>query len=726
MKQVIQSYRTGKVRLCDVPIPQNVDKRILVQNASSLISIGTEKLTIELGKKSLLGKAAARPDLVRRAWSKAKKEGLVKTWQEAMGRLDEPTPLGYSSAGTVIESGLNVSEFCPGDRVACVGQGFASHAEFISVPVNLACKIPSNVTEIQASFGMLGIIALHGIRTTNITFGSKVAVIGLGLLGLLTVQILRAYGCQVIAYDVDNKKVELANKLGFNDVAETEADFINIVDVATGMQGVDSVIIAAATSSKEPIDLAVKNCRYKGRIVIVGVVDVHPNRNELWNKEVEIVVSRAAGPGSLDPLYEIEGVDLPVGDVRWTLKRNLVEFLRLVSEKLINVDSLITHVFDINNAEDAYSNLISGNMESPIAVMLNYPNYQHKGAAQQEFEKHNFAFVKNGLEENKSSLCVLGAGLFAKAIMLPVLSKNKKINLHTLVSGTGAQVEQISRKYSFQNFTVNQDAFWSDAEVDAVVGLTPHRTHYDLVIKAIESRKPLFIEKPICISPEQLDVLEDRFKQALKTPLIFVGHNRRYSPHTDKICQWLPKKSMPMIIHMRINSGFIPRDHWTHSEPEGRSRIVGEMSHFIDLFLKLTGSKIKKVYADRVSGDDSVLINNDNLTVIAKFEDGSIANLTYSASGDRTFAREMLEIFVGGQVITCEDYRVSKLYSGGKVTQFKTRSQEIGYKEEVNYFIDLLYGKCDGFDSNPFIYLHGMRAIFAIEKSLSIGIPVIL
>jgi len=725
MKQVIQSYKTGEVCLRDVPIPRNLDKRILVKNASSLISIGTEKLTIELGKKSLFGKAAARPDLVRRAWNKAKKEGLIKTWQEAIGRLDEPTPLGYSSAGMVIESGLNVSEFCPGDRVACVGQGFASHAEFISVPVNLACKIPTNVTEIQASFGMLGIIALHGIRTANITFGSKVAVIGLGLLGLLTAQILRAYGCQVFAYDIDNKKIELAKKLRFNEVAETEFDLTNIIDVATGMEGVDSVIVAAATSSKEPINLAVRNCRYKGRIVIVGVVDVHPNRNELWHKEVEIVVSRAAGPGSLDPLYEIEGVDLPIGDVRWTLKRNLVEFLRLISEKMIDVDSLITHVFDINNADDVYSSLMSNSLESPIAVMFNYPNYQGK-ANQQEIEKHNFSFKKNDLEENKVSLCVLGSGLFAKALMLPVLSNNEKINLHTLVAGTSTHVEQIARKYKFKFFTSDQDKFWSDPGIDAVVGLTPHKTHYELVLKAIESRKPLFIEKPICISPNELDVIEDKFKKELKTPMIFVGHNRRYSPHTNKICQWLLKKSTPMIINMRINSGFIPRDHWTHSESEGRSRIVGEMSHFIDLFLKFTGSKIKRIYADRVSGDDAIIINNDNLTVIAKFQDGSVANLTYSASGDRAYAREMLEIFIGNQVITCEDYRVSKLYSGGKVTQFKTRSQEIGYKEEVNFFIDLLLSECDGIDANPYNYLHGMRAIFAIEKSLSTGIPVTL
>jgi predicted dehydrogenase len=725
MKQVIQSYKTGEVRLRDVPSPQNLDGRILVQNASSLISIGTEKLTIELGKKSLFGKAAARPDLVRRAWSKAKKEGLMKTWQEAMGRLDEPTPLGYSSSGFVIESGLNVSEFTSGDRVACVGQGFASHAEFISVPVNLACRIPDNVSYIQASFGMLGIIALHGIRTANITFGSKVLVVGLGLLGLLSAQILRAYGCDVIAFDIDLKKLELAKKLGFLNLASSEGELLQIVNITTGLNGVDAVIIAAATSSKDPIVLGVKASRHKGRIVIVGVVDVHPDRNELWQKEVEVIVSRAAGPGSLDPLYEVGGIDLPIGDVRWTLKRNLVEFLRLLSQKMIDVDVLITHSFDINNAETVYSDLMSGALSSPIAVMLSYSNSQYKEAVK-GFNKYEFTSENKDFRKDKLSLCVVGAGLFAKALMLPTLSRNNNVNLYSLISSTGAQTEQIARKYKFKNFSTTQDNLWLDKNVDAIVGLTPHRNHFDMAIKAINFSKPLFIEKPICVSLDELDKLENAFTNSQIQPIVFVGHNRRYSPHTNKICEWLSNRNTPMVIQMRVNSGYIPREHWTHSELEGRSRIVGEMSHFVDLFLKLTGSMIKKIHAERVSGDDAVLVNNDNLTVVFKFEDGSIANLTYSASGDRGFPREMFEIFVGNQVITCNDYRVSQLFKGGKVIQFKTRSQEIGYKEEVDCFIDIVRAKRLTSDANPSLYMHGMRAIFSIEKSLSSGKAVLV
>ena len=302
MKQVVQSYKTGDVTLRDVAVPQCGSKRLLVRTTHSLISLGTERSTIELGRKSLLGKAASRPDLVRRAWDKAKKEGLLKTWQEAMGRLDTPTPLGYSSAGIVEECGIAATEFAPGDRVACVGQGFASHAEFTSMPVNLACHIPSGVSDEEASFGMLGIIALHGVRSANLSFGSKVVVMGLGLLGLLTIQILRAYGCEVIALDPASDKSQLAQNFGFSAVTTDTAELTQLVQSQTAGYGADAVIITAATKDRGPIDLAIQLSRQKGRIVVVGTADIHPDRNELWQKEIELVVSKAAGPGSLDPL----------------------------------------------------------------------------------------------------------------------------------------------------------------------------------------------------------------------------------------------------------------------------------------------------------------------------------------------------------------------------------------------------------------------------------------
>ncbi|MDP7318826.1 MAG: zinc-binding alcohol dehydrogenase, partial [SAR324 cluster bacterium] len=351
MKQVVQSYKTGEVTLREMPVPQCGSKRILVKNRHSLVSLGTERMTIELGRKSLLGKAKARPDLVRRVWEKAKQEGLLKTYQEAMGRLDAPTPLGYSCSGVVIESGVSASAFTPGDRVACVGQGFASHADFVSVPPNLACRIPEQVSDEAATFGMLGIIALHGIRRAELSFGSHVTVLGLGLLGLLSVQILQAYGCQVTAMDLDARKVNLAQQLGVS-FATIDGDGLQQqVHAVTYGHGADAVLITAASKSREPVDLAIRLSRSRAKIVVVGTADIHPDRNELWQKEVELLVSRAAGPGSLDPLYELEGGDLPIGEVRWTENRNLQEFLRLVSEERVQLDPLITHRISFSKAE---------------------------------------------------------------------------------------------------------------------------------------------------------------------------------------------------------------------------------------------------------------------------------------------------------------------------------------------------------------------------------------
>ena len=410
MRQVVQSYKTGEVTLREVPVPLCSSKRILVRNIRSLISIGTERSTIELGRKSLAGKAAARPDLVRRVWEKARKEGLLKTWQEAMGRLDTPTPLGYSCAGLVEECGFAATDFSPGDRVACVGQGFASHAEFVAVPVNLACRIPAGVTEEEAAFGMLGIIALHGIRSAQLSFGSKVVVLGLGLLGLLTVQMLRAYGCEVIAFDPAPDKVELAKRFGFHSVTDTVSEVFGLKDYITQKYGADAVNYhrchqEARTSRSSDSALSAQGPDCGGGCGRY----IHPDRNELWQKEIELVVSKAAGPGSLDPLYELEGVDLPIGEVRWTQRRNLEEFLRLLSHRSIDVQPLITHRVALADAESTYQKLISGNLSNPIGVLLEYP---------EETPLQRTLPVRNKkpeiLESEKLQLGVIGAGLFGK------------------------------------------------------------------------------------------------------------------------------------------------------------------------------------------------------------------------------------------------------------------------------------------------------------------------
>jgi len=713
MKQVVQSYKTGDVTLRDVAVPQCGSKRLLVRTTHSLISLGTERSTIELGRKSLLGKAASRPDLVRRAWDKAKKEGLLKTWQEAMGRLDTPTPLGYSSAGIVEECGIAATEFAPGDRVACVGQGFASHAEFTSMPVNLACHIPSGVSDEEASFGMLGIIALHGVRSANLSFGSKVVVMGLGLLGLLTIQILRAYGCEVIALDPASDKSQLAQNFGFSAVTTDTAELTQLVQSQTAGYGADAVIITAATKDRGPIDLAIQLSRQKGRVVVVGTADIHPDRNELWQKEIELVVSKAAGPGSLDPLYEVEGIDLPIGDVRWTQKRNLQEFLRLIATKRVDVLPLITHRFDIQVAEDVYSQFVAGKLIHPIGVVLQYPNQ-----AKLERLLHLPATKPAKLTNGSVQIGVIGAGLFGKALLLPALEALPNVHLHTLVTGSGTSAEHSGKRFGFSNHSTDAASVWQNDSIAAVIGLTPHSQHAALVRDAILFGKALFIEKPLCITQEELDELKALAADALQLPIIFVGHNRRYSPHTAQMCKWLSNRQGPLVLQMRINTGFIPASHWVHSEDQGRSRIVGEMSHFIDLIQTLVGARMTRVSAERVSGDNQSVVNNDNIAINFKLSDGSVGTMIYSASGDKAYSREATEVFYDGKTIVSHDFKVTTLHTGNKSETFKTRSQEMGYTEELKAFTDSVSGQ-----SQPALSLEEafstMTTIFAIERALA-------
>jgi len=714
MKQIVQSYKTGKVKLCEVPVPLCGEKCVLVRTKASLVSIGTERSIIDLGKKSLVGMAASRPDLVRRAWDKAKKEGLLKTYKEIIGRLDTPTPLGYSCAGIIEECGVAATEFSPGEHVACIGQGFASHAEFVSMPINLVCRIPENVRYEDASFGMLGIIALHGIRSADLNFGSHVLVMGLGLIGLLTIQILKAYGCEIISYDPAREKVALAKKLGFENSTSKISEVGKLVEYGTQTSGVDAVIISAKTKDNDPVNQAIKFSRAKGKIVVVGVTDIHPDRNELWQKEVELVVSKAAGPGSLDPLYELEGIDLPKSEVRWTQKRNLEEFLRLLQKKNVNVQQLITHRFPIIDSEKAYLKLIAGNLKNPIGVLLEYLDNVPI--------KRNFPLIKNQkslvTKKNCLQLGVIGAGLFGKAVFLPSLQKLKGASLHTLATNSGANAEHSGKKFEFLNQTTDLKQIWENPDIHAVIGLTPHSEHASLFKSALEYKKPLFLEKPLCTSEKELHELRKIVLESESLPILMIGHNRRFSPHSKKIQSWLKKRKSPIVLQMRINSGYVPNTHWVHSEKEGRSRIVGEMSHFIDFFQSLTGALVTRVHAERISGNNQNAINNDNVVITMKFFDGSIGNLTYSASGDKAYPRETLEIFFDGNTIFLEDFRFSKLYSDGKITSFKTLSQEMGYSEELKHFINCVSGEGKLLVSLEEMF-KTMETIFAIEQSLS-------
>jgi len=752
MKQIIQNYRTGNLELAEVPAPLCSSNKILVKNMSSLISIGTERSIIELGKKSLLGKAKARPDLVKRFIDKGKKEGFLKTFQEALGRLDNPTSLGYSSSGIVIEVGANVHKFSPGDKVACIGAGYASHAEYITVPEMLCARIPGignsymlsvdgypekeikdHITDSlstnncvsfeEASFGMLGIIALHGIRCAGLAFGESVAVIGLGLLGLLTVQILKAYGCKVIGMDIDPKKIELARSLGADYAFISGDDFKNCIERLTGGYGSDAVIITAATKSDAPVNTAVDVSKYRGKIVLVGVADIHPQRNEMWQKEVEIIVSKAGGPGTFDPLYENKGVDYPLGYIRWTENRNLEEFLQLVAAGRVNVKPLITHRFDIEQAESVYKNMLEGKGGPYIGVILQYPD---------KVEPLERIISLNISQQIKSlsqiNVGVIGAGLFGKALLLPALKDIKDVNLYSISTASSANVYHTGEKYGFNYCSTDYKEVICNPDINTVIILTPHGLHAKMVIESLNAGKHVFVEKPLCTNEEQLREIISTYDSLItnnRLTFLMVGYNRRFSPHAAKAIEFIKDRQDPMVINYRINAGFVPGDHWVHAEEEGGSRIIGEVCHFVDIMQFFTKSNPLKVYAERISGNNRTVLNSDNVVITVKFEDGSVGNIVYSASGDKAYSREQIEIFCEAKTITIKDYKETDYHYAGKRKSFKTLNQEMGYKEELKYFFDVIK-KLSSPVITPYEIFLSTLTVFKINESLEKGEPVTL
>ena len=720
MKQVIQSYRTGKLRLVDAPVPRCGAGSVLVKNEASLVSIGTERSIIELGKKSLVGKAIARPDLVKRVKEKIKNEGFMKTVREAFGRLDTPTALGYSSAGIVVEVGKDVTKFSPGDRVAATGAGYASHAEYISVPQNLCAKLPGKVSFEAGAFGTLGGIALHGIRQTKISFGERVVVIGLGLLGQLTIRILKSYGCSVIGMDVDEGKVRLARSCGADAVVGREA-LRGRVERLTGHQGADAVIITASTDKSDPVDLAVSAVRHGGRVVVVGVADIHPNRNEMWEKEVELLVSQAGGPGW-------QGADYPLPYVRWTAGRNIEEFLALVAEGWVDVTPLISHRFPLYDAEAVYAKMLKGKggPASPkggsyVGVIFEYPAGdipENLGVMRR--------IARSGVPESRQAkdtiaLGVIGAGIYGKALLLPALKNVKGAFLHTLAVSQSAEAHHTGEKYGFREVTTDYRQMLQNKEIDAVIIATPHSTHAQMVIDALKAGKHVFVEKPLCVTEEELTEIAKVYGSLKKPLLLMIGFNRRYSRHTARLKECFAGRTDPEVLHFRANVGFVPKEHWVHAPKEGGGRIIGEMCHYIDFLSYLAGSRVAEAYAERIAGNEQTALANDNAVVTLKFADGSVGSIVYTALGSRAFSRERVEVFADGKAAELADFRRTVCFTEGGKKTLKTASQELGHREELQAFVDAARGETPAWTADEMFA--STEATFAVVRALSTGKP---
>jgi len=708
MKQLLQNYKTGKLELAEIPAPALKSGGVLVKNHYSLVSAGTEKAVIEFAKQSLAGKAHSRPDLVKQVLNKVKTDGLITTYRAAMQKLDEPVPLGYSCAGEVVEVGRRTEEFSRGDLVACAGGGYASHAEVVFVPKNLVVKIPDNVSTEEAAFVTLGAIALQGVRRAELTPGERVAVIGLGLVGQLTVQILNAYGFPTLGLDVSQRQVEKALKLGLSEGAVIGQDDVEKVAKAfSNGRGLDAVIITAATKGNEPIELAGRICRDKGRVSAVGNVGLDIPRNIYYEKELDLRISRSYGPGRYDPNYEEKGIDYPIGYVRWTEKQNMEEFLRLISIGRVDVKPMITHVFKIENALKAYELILKNpDKEDFTAVLLKYdPAKEHRATVTISRGE------KSILTNDVVNVGLIGGGNFAKGTILPNLRKLGRVHIKTVATATGKSAKDIARKYGCEYATTDYQEILNDKDINLVIVATRHNLHAQIAIEALKQGKNVHVEKPLALNIEQLKAVIEAERGSQGR--LMVGFNRRFAPQAIKAKGKFSNRKTPLMIHYRVNAAYIPPDHWIHDPEEGGGRIIGEVCHFVDFLQFLTGAAPKTVYAAKVAAGANV-IAEDNVNITIDFADGSTGTILYTALGDKSLPKEYIEIFGGGKAMSINNFKSGRALS---------LNQDKGHYGEFRAFTEaILNGKPSPISVEELALT--TLVTFKIHESLKSGMPV--
>jgi len=703
MKQLIQSYKTGELGIFEVPAPACIQNGVLIRTTTSLVSAGTEKMIVDIAKKSLLGKARARPDLVKQVVSKMRQEGVKTTLEKIFTKLDTPIPLGYSCAGIVTTLGANVAGITVGDRVACGGAGYANHGEINYIPKNLFVKIPDNVDDTDATFVTAGAIALQGVRQAELTLGENIAVVGLGLIGQLTVQLLKANGCKVLGTDINSEKLALAQKLGA-DMVCTAGELLNAAAEFSSGHGVDAVIITASTSGNQPVQDAGEISRLKGRVVVVGMVGMDIPRDIYYKKELDVKLSMSYGPGRYDPNYEEKGHDYPIGYVRWTEKRNFETFLEFVSEGKVTPKALVTHRFPFEEALEVYE-LISEGKEKHIGIILEYENTEGdkvKGV-EEKGEERGEDLRTVTLEKDpewsvvKSELPIvgmIGAGNFAKSIILPTLKKGKGYELLGLCTTTGVSARPTGDKYGFNYITTDSDEIFLDPKINTVMITTRHDSHAAYVIKALKAGKHVFVEKPLCINEEQLDEIISIYSSLLtnndsqitsnSVPLLMVGFNRRFSPLIRKMKGAIGDKTISVVY--RINGGIIPKQSWIQDPEIGGGRIIGEVCHFVDTCSYLAGSIPIKVFARSVKKNDQSIPDEDNVNIVITFANGSTAAIHYFAFGNRQMPKEQLEVFARDTAIKMNDFRDLEIFRGNKKKRHRSINQDKGFLNEFKAF----------------------------------------
>ncbi|MCX7880037.1 MAG: bi-domain-containing oxidoreductase [Ignavibacteria bacterium] len=669
MLQILQHQKTGEILIEEVPLPFCPNNFILVRNSYSVISSGTEKASVEATKSSLLEKLKKNPQQLQVVLDNLKKEGLRSTLNKVEAKLDSYKTLGYSSSGIVVES--KSPFFAPGDRVACGGAGYATHSEYVAVPHNLAAKIPKNVSFESAAFTTIGSIALQGIRQANPRIGENVAVIGLGLIGLITVGLLKANGCFVAGLDINPANFELAKSMGCSLVEISSFDKIQELLAFTNGMGYDSIIITASTNSNQPLELALKLARKKGKIVLVGSVDIKIPRSPFYEKELDFTISCSYGPGRYDNFYEEYGLDYPFAYVRWTENRNMKAFLQLVGEGRINLESLITHRFKIAEANKAYELLTEGK-ENPVAILIEYEE-------RVESKKVIVPVKVNRIKTGKKKIGFIGAGSYAQFYLLPQL-KALDLEFHIVSTKTPANAISVAKHFGFKFATTNSLEIIKNSEVDYVFIASRHNTHSEYVLECIKEQKPVFVEKPLSIKLDELQKIIFEYK---KNPIpLMVGYNRRFSEPFVDAKKYFLNRSQPMAIHYRINAGTIPSDHWIQNPEIGGGRIIGEVCHFIDTMIFLTNAQPTFVFAEPISHSLEQVGIEDTCVITIKFDDGSVGVIEYFANGNPSLPKEYCEIFCENTSIIINNFEKMSIFNNKTIKQKKYSGMK-GQKEEI-------------------------------------------
>lgn len=686
MRQILQNLKNGEMELVKVPCPNAERGMVLIQSSRSLISAGTERMMVEFSKANIIRKVRSQPDKVRQVLDKITTDGLLPTLDAIFRRLDEPLPLGYCNAGKVIAVGPGVHDLRQDDRVVSNG----AHAEIVCVPRNLVAKIPDGVEDEKAAFTVLGAVGLQGIRLAQPTLGEGFMVFGAGLLGLMTVQMLRANGCRVMAVDINAERLKLAEFFGasITDISAGE-DVVAAAQAFSGGIGVDGVLICASAETDEIMHLAAASCRKRGRIILVGVSGLKLRREDFYKKELTFQVSCSYGPGRYDENYEQAGQDYPVGYVRWTEGRNFEAVLGMMSEGTLDVKPLVTHRFPINKALEAYQEI--QNNPGSIGVILEYPERvnqerqiilerPHDKRAEKKEEKYSIGGRRQAV------VGVIGSGNFAKSTMLPALIRTGVRLKYIAGSINTAGLTHVGRKFHVERAVSDFRVVLEDSEVNTVFILTRHNTHARFVLEALESGKNVFVEKPLCLNENELNTIQKKYEgMDLTRPLLMVGFNRRFSPHTLKVKEMIAHRNEPVCMNMTVNAGAVPREHWIQRPDIGGGRIIGEGCHFIDMLLFLAGVPVVQVMA-MMAGVD-LETKEDRMSIQLRFADGSIGVINYFANGSKSYPKEIFEVFSEGRVLRIENFRQTAGFGCKGFRRFRTRSQDKGHNSEIGEFI---------------------------------------